>query len=179
MAEDPCQIDEIGMVRTVLLGPSCYTIKTAGTGKKWRSQPKGILCDLLLPIDHVSADVQFWRIRGADCRAGDFSWLWPLVCNLKIEAAMISNFCERRNRNRFQQNLVAFLNTEMHLAFEFCYKARIQADLENIELYANSIANAQNALARVRRFEERISDSEASRVVHEKANRIEQLMATL
>jgi hypothetical protein len=91
--------------------------------------------------------------------------------------AMISNFCERRNR--FQQNLVDFLNTEMHLAFEFCHKARIQADLENLELYARSIANAQNAMATVRRFEERISDVEASRGVHERANRIEQLMATL
>lgn len=89
----------------------------------------------------------------------------------------------REQRNRFQQNLIDFLNGHLDLGFTLCRTARLEMDSKigrNDEgEYSLCKENAQAALKNVRKFEGMIADPEMWTKIHARADQLEQLIEGL
>ena len=81
------------------------------------------------------------------------------------------------NDAHFQDNLIDFLNTEMDLGFTFCRDAQTQLEAKDPDHYVLLLEKAGTSLETVRRFEERIADPELWRRIHERADRLENLIS--
>ena len=81
-------------------------------------------------------------------------------------------------QKRADQNLVAFLRTELDLGFTFTQTASVEARLRDREGVERARNIAQSALETVRRFKARIVDEQIRRELQERADELEKQLSS-
>ena len=79
---------------------------------------------------------------------------------------------------RAQQNLVDFLHTELELGFTFAKTAELEASMNNREHFERAREHAASAIETIRRFESRITDSQALEEIRRRADELQKLMSS-
>lgn len=82
-------------------------------------------------------------------------------------------------RARADRNLIAFLRTEVALGFTFAKLASIELELQEWEGFERARKIAYSAVETVRRFEDRIMDSEIQRELNQRGSELQAVLFSL
>lgn len=92
--------------------------------------------------------------------------------------SVISNSAFDELRTRAQLNLVNFLRTELELGFTFAKTAQLEASMNNREHFERALECAASAIETIRRFESRITDSQALAEIRQRADDLQKLISS-
>jgi hypothetical protein len=91
---------------------------------------------------------------------------------------MIFNSAFDELRTRAQLNLVNFLRTELELGFTFARTAQLEASMNNREHSERALEYAASAIETIRRFESRITDSQALAEIRRRADDLQKFISS-